>query len=260
MELQNIVFEVRDKTAWIKVDRPKFLNALNGTTFAELSYVLDKIEKDDKIVCVVITGAGEKAFVAGADLGEIANLGLKEALAYSKRGQHVFGRIEKLGKPVIAAINGLAIGGGLELALSCPLRIMSESAKVGLPELGLGGIPGFGGTQRLPRLVGKSRAVWYILTGEMIDASKAVEIGLVHKVVPAADLGEECTKLAGLLAQKSPMAMRLALQAINSGFEIDLEAGLTLEGALMTISRASSDAKEGLDAFFQKRKPEFTGD
>ncbi len=260
MELHNIIFEVRGNTAWIKVNRPSALNALSGATFAELSFVLDEIEKDDKVICAVITGEGDKAFVAGADLGEIQNVGLRGALAYSKRGQYVFGKIEKLGKPVIAAINGLALGGGLELALSCPLRVMSETAKAGLPEVGLGGLPGFGGTQRLPRVVGKSRAAWYIMTGEIIDASKAMEIGLVHKVVPAASLEEECTKLAGVLAQKSPMSMRLALQAINTGVEIDLEAGLTLEAALMTISKASSDAKEGLNAFFQKRKPEFTGD
>jgi enoyl-CoA hydratase len=260
MDLENVMFEVREGTAWVKVNRPKFFNTLNGATFAELAQVFDEIERDPNILCVVITGAGEKAFIAGADIEEIAKLGLKEAQAYAKRAHTLFGRIEKLGKPAIAAINGLAMGGGVELALACHLRIMSETAKLGLPELGLGGIPGFGGTQRLPRVIGKSRALWYILTGEMITAPKALEIGLVHKVVPAASLDEECLKLTQTLVQKSPMSVRLVLQAINASTEIDLENGLVLEAALMTISTASDDKKEGLRAFFEKRPPKFSGD
>jgi enoyl-CoA hydratase len=260
MEFKNIIFEVRDRVAWTIINRPKVLNALNIDTLEEISSSLDEVEKDGNIVAAVITGAGEKAFVAGADIEEIAKLGLKESMAYSKRGQGVFNKIERLGKPVVAAINGLALGGGFELALACTLRVMSETAKLGFPELGLGGIPGFGGTQRLPRLIGKSRAFWYILTGEMIEASKALEIGLVHKVVPQANLENECKKLAQILSKKSPIAMRLALQLIHSGIEMDLEEGLGLEAALMTIASVSNDKKEGINAFFQKREPKFTGD
>jgi len=259
MTFQNILFEEKDGVAWITVNRPNVLNALNTATLEEIASSLDEIEKGESILVAIIKGAGEKAFVAGADLEEISKLGLKDSLAYSKRGQRVFSKIEKVGKPVIAAINGLALGGGLELALACTLRVMSETAKLGFPELGLGAIPGFGGTQRLPRLIGKSRALWYITTGEMIDASKALEIGLVHKVVPQAHLGEECSKIAQTLARKSPLAMRLALQAVHSGTEIHQEDGFTLESAMMTIASLSNDKKEGVSAFLQKRPPKFTG-
>jgi enoyl-CoA hydratase len=260
MAFQNIIFEIEHGVAWITINRPHLMNALNSSTLTELAASLDEIEKDENILVAVIGGAGEKAFVAGADLEEISKLGLRSSLAYSKRGQGVFSKIEKVGKPVIAAINGLALGGGLELALACTLRVMSEGAKLGFPELGLGGIPGFGGTQRLPRLIGKSRALWYITTGEMIDATKALEIGLVHKVVPQAGLKEECKKIAQNLIKKSPLAMRLALYAIHSGMEIDLEEGLILESALMTVASLSNDKKEGINAFSQKRPPKFTGD
>lgn len=260
MEFQNIMYEVKEGLAWITINRPSVMNALNTATLEELNCAVDEVEKDGNILVAIIRGTGEKAFVAGADIEEISKLDLKGSFAYSKRGQGVFSKIERLGKPVLAAINGLALGGGAELALACTLRVMSETAKLGFPELGLGGIPGFGGTQRLPRLIGKSRSLWYIMMGEMIDASKALEIGLVHKVVPAAGLEEECKKIAHLLAKKSPLAMRLALQAIHAGMEIGQEEGFLLESNLMTIASLSNDKKEGINAFFQKRPPKFTGD
>jgi len=260
MEYQNIIYEVKDKVSWITINRPNVLNALNSATLEEISSSIDNFEKDENTLVAIITGMGEKAFVAGADIEEISKLGLKDSLLFSKKGQSIFSKIEKVGKPVIAAINGFALGGGFELALACSHRIMAETARLGFPELGLGAIPGFGGTQRLPRLIGKSRALWYITTGEMIEASKALEMGLVHKVVPQASLKEECQKLAQTLMSKSPIAMRLALQAIHSGIEIDLENGFALESALMTITSLSNDKKEGISAFFQKRPPKFTGD
>ncbi len=259
MTFKNIVFEVKDKTAWITLNRPEVLNALNTATLDEIDSALDEIEKNDNIWVGIFIGAGDKAFAAGADLGEISKLTLTGALAYSRTGHRIFGKIEKLGKPFIAGINGLALGGGLELALACNLRLMSEKAKVGFPELGLGGIPGLGGTQRLPRTIGKSKATWYILTGENIDATSALAMGLVHKVVAPESIIEECEKLANLLCQKSPIAMKLALQAINSGNEIDLENGLDLEAVLMTLASLTEDSKAGIEAIMNKQKPVFTG-
>jgi len=260
MEFRNVILETREEVAWITINRPNVMNALNVATFEELGQAMGEIEKASDVLAVVIRGAGEKAFVVGADIEEISKLGLKDSLVYSRRGQGVFNQIERLGKPVVAAINGLALGGGLELALACTLRVMSEGAKLGFPELSLGGIPGLGGTQRLPRLIGKSRALWYMTTGEMMDAAKALEIGLVHKVVSQATLEEECKKLSQILTQKSPLAMRLALQAIHSGMDVSQEDGFILESASMAITSLSNDKKEGISAFFQKRRPKFTGD
>jgi len=260
MEFRNVILETREEVAWITINRPNVMNALNVATFEELGQAMGEIEKASDVLAVVIRGAGEKAFVVGADIEEISKLGLKDSLVYSRRGQGVFNQIERLGKPVVAAINGLALGGGLELALACTLRVMSEGAKLGFPELSLGGIPGLGGTQRLPRLIGKSRALWYMTTGEMMDAAKALEIGLVHKVVSQATLEEECKKLSQILTQKSPLAMRLALQAIHSGMDVSQEDGFILESTSMAITSLSNDKKEGISAFFQKRRPKFTGD
>jgi enoyl-CoA hydratase len=260
MEFRNVILEAKEGVAWVTINRPNAMNALNVATFEELGQVMGEMEKAPDVLVVIIRGAGEKAFVAGADIEEVSKLGLKDSLVYSRRGQGVFTQIERLGKPVIAAINGLALGGGLELALACTLRVMSEGAKLGFPELSLGGLPGLGGTQRLPRLIGKSRALWYVTTGEMIDAAKALEMGLVHKVVPLATLEEECKKLAQTLAKKSPLAMRLALQAIHSGMEVSQEEGFILEAASMAITSLSNDKKEGISAFFEKRPPKFTGD
>jgi enoyl-CoA hydratase len=255
----NILFEVKEKVAWITLNRPKVLNAMNTATLFEMESALGEIEKDENIWVGVITGSGEKAFTVGADFEELKDLDLSGALAYSRSGHRVFSKIEKINKPVIAGINGLAIGGGFELALACPLRIMSEKAGLYLPELALGGIPGLGGTQRLPRIIGRSLALWYILTGERINADAALKMGLVHKVVAPVSVVEECEKLTGVLCQKSPLAMRLALQAVNSGIEVDLENGLELEAALMTVATASQDAKEGIEAAMNKRPPAFKG-
>jgi len=259
MTFENIILEMKEKAAWITINRPKALNALNIATLSELETALDEIEKNEDIWVGVITGSGDKAFGAGADLNELSKLSLTNALAYSKMGHRIFGKIERMGKPFIAGINGMALGGGFELALACTLRIMSQQAKLSFPELSLGGLPGFGGTQRLPRVIGKSRALWYLLTGERIDADSALKMGLVHKVVAPEAVQEECDKLAGLLCQKSPVSVRLALQAVNSGSEIDLENGLDLEAALMTIAMLTEDAKEGIDAVLGKRRPSFRG-
>jgi len=259
MEFENIVLEKKDKVGWITLNRPKALNVLNLSTLSELENALSDLERDEDIWVGVIMGAGEKAFCAGADVKELGKLDLIGNLTFSKTCHRVFGRIEKMGKPFIAGINGLAFGGGLELALACPLRVMAENAELGLPELGLGVIPGAGGTQRLPRLIGRSRALWYILTGERINASVALSIGLVHRVVAPDSVRQECESLAQLLCQKSPLAMRLALQAINSGSEVDLENALELESALVGIATMSEDAKEGIEALLNKRPPRFKG-
>lgn len=255
MEYQNILLEIKDRAAWITVNRPYALNALNTPTILDLDSCLDEVEGNEKIRVVTITGAGEKAFVSGADLNEIREFGVKKAIAYSKRGHRMIDRIEKMRKPVIAAINGFALGGGCELALACTFRIMSENAKLGLPEILIGALPGLGGTQRLPRLIGKSRALWYTLTGETIDAKTALEIGLVNKVVSPKNMEKECWKLIDTLVQKSPLGISLMLRAINSGIEMDLERGLELESAFMAILAATDDPKEGIKAFFEREHP-----
>ncbi len=255
----NILFEVKEKVAWLTLNRPQALNAMNVATLMEMESALGEIEKDENIWVGVITGAGEKAFTVGADFQDLKNLDLGGALAYSRTGHRIFSKIEKIAKPIIAGINGMAIGGGFELALACTLRVMSQTATLYLPELAMGGIPGLGGTQRLPRLIGRSQALWYILTGERINAEAALKMGIVHRVAAPESVKDECEKVAGILCQKSPMAMRLALQAVNSGIEIDLENGLELEAALMTIVSVSQDAKEGIEAALSKRPPVFKG-
>ena len=259
MAFQNITLEKKEKIGWITINRPEALNVLSMTTLLELESALDEIEKDEKVWVGVLTGSGEKAFCAGADLKEMGKLDAMWNMGYSKTCHRVFGKIEKMGKAFICGINGLAMGAGFEVAMACPLRIMSEKAFLTLPELGLAAMPGAGGTQRLARLMGKSRALWYILTGERIDSGTALNTGLVHKVVAPDMVQSECEKLANLLCQKSPLAIRLALQAINSGSEIDLENGLELETALMTIITASDDAREGIQAMQNKRPPNYTG-
>ncbi len=259
MELRNLIYEEREGIGIITINRPDKLNALNRELLRELRELLEEIRRDEKIQVVILTGSGQKAFAAGADISEIAELGLNTGLAFSKEAQSVTNAIEELGKPVIGGINGLALGGGFELALACHLRIFSESAKVGLPEVGLGAIPGMGGTQRLPRVIGKSRALWYILTGEMIDAETARQMGLANRVVPSDKLMDSCMELAQTILKKGPLAVGLALQAVNSALEIGQNQGLVLEGALMTLACASEDKNEGIKAFLEKRKPVFKG-
>jgi enoyl-CoA hydratase len=228
MELKYLLYEEREGIGIITINRPDKLNALNKELLGELRGLIERVKSNGQIKVVILTGSGEKAFAAGADIGEIAELGLTNAFAFSRDLHQVTNVIEDLGKPVIGGINGLALGGGFELALACHLRIFSENAKVGLPEVGLGAIPGMGGTQRLPRIIGKTRALWYILTGEMIDAESALRMGLVNKVVPPANLMEACLELAKTLLKKGPLAVSLALQAVHSGLEMGQTEGLIL--------------------------------
>jgi len=259
MGYKNVDYRIEDNIGILTVDRPKALNALNGQTIREIRSVLGDVKGNEAVRVLIITGSGEKAFVAGADIGEIKKLGLKDGFDFLRTGHQMNHDIETLGIPTIAAINGLALGGGCELALSCSLRVVSEKAKLGLPELGLGVIPGYGGTQRLARLIGKGQALWYLLTGDMIDADKAVEIGLANLMVKPEEIMEQSIKTAKKIAKKAPLAVKAALSAVKYGLETDLETGLVLEAALGNLAIASEDKNEGIAAFFEKRKPEFKG-
>lgn len=260
MGYENVKYVVENGIGILTVDRPKVLNALNNQTIREIRSVLDEVKKDQTVRALVITGSGEKAFVAGADIGEIKDLGLKDGFDSMRAGHQMNFDIETLGIPTIAAVNGLALGGGCELAMSCTLRIVSENAKLGLPELGLGVMPGYGGTQRLARLIGKGRALWYLLTGEMIDAAKAVDIGLANLMVKPDELMGKSIEVARKIATKAPLAVKMALIAVKYGVETDLETGLILEAALANVAIGSKDKSEGIAAFFEKRKPEYKGE
>src|SRR5712691_6216364 len=257
MTYQTLLFDLRDGVAFITINRPDKLNALNDQVMAELADVAQRLATDDDIRGAILTGAGPKAFVAGADIGDLAKQGPFDGKARALRGQAVLRRLETCGKPVIAAINGYALGGGCELAMACHLRIASETAKFGQPEVKLGIAPGYGGTQRLPRLVGKGVALQLILTGDMIDAQEAYRIGLVNQVVPAGDLLATAEKtLRGILAM-GPLAVRLALEAVDQGLEMTLDEGLLLEANHFGLLAATEDMKEGLAAFLEKRPPRF---
>jgi len=245
--------------ATITIHRPDKLNALDAAAIDELRRVLLDVRQDASVRAVVITGSGSKAFVAGADIGELAALDPIAARAMAARGQHVFDLVEQLGKPVIAAVNGYALGGGCELVLACTLRIASDAAKFGQPEINLGLIPGYGGTQRLPRLVGKGRALDLLLRGSTIDAQEALRIGLVDRVVPAGELMTSAETLADELATKAPQAVRAILEAVNRGLDLPLADGLRHEAALFGLVAATADMKEGTRAFLDKRAPVFTG-
>ncbi|MBI4296864.1 MAG: enoyl-CoA hydratase/isomerase family protein [Chloroflexi bacterium] len=259
LNINDITFEKRGKVGWITINRPDAANVLNSATVLALEQAVDDVKKSPDLFVGVIIGAGDRFFSAGADLKELGKLDVVWNTEYCKTCHRVFSKIESMGKPFIVGINGVAMGAGLELALAGTLRVMSEKAYLALPEVGLGVIPGAGGTQRLPRLIGKSRATWYILTGERITAEVAAHTGLVHKVAPADQVQAECEKLAATLSGKSPYAMALVLQAINGGSEIDLADGLALETALMGLATASEDAKEGIQAVANKRPPNFKG-
>jgi len=260
MGYENVDYRIEDNIGILTVDRPKALNALDTQTIREIRSVLGEVKENDAVRVLVITGSGEKAFVAGADIGEINELGLKDGFDFLRTGHQMNRDIETLGKPVIAAINGLALGGGCELAMSCTVRVVSETARLGLPELGLGVIPGYGGTQRLPRLIGKGPALWYLLSGDMIDASKAVDLGLASLIVKPGELMEKVTAVAEKIASKAPLAVKMAMCAVNYGTGVDLETGLVLESALANVTIASEDKKEGIGAFLEKRKPEYKGE
>src|SRR5216110_2058821 len=259
MSYDTLLFETRDAVAFITINRPDKLNALNDQVVDELSHAAERVATEDGIKGAILTGAGSKAFVAGADIGDLAKQGPFDGKARALRGQAMLRRFETCGKPIIAAVNGYALGGGCELAMACHLRIASENAKFGQPEVKLGIAPGYGGTQRLPRLVGKGVALQLILTGEMIDAQEAHRIGLVNKVVPAADLLAESEKvLRGILAM-GPLAVRLSIEAIDTGLEMTLDEGLLLEANHFGLLAATEDMKEGLTAFLEKRPPRFRG-
>ena len=259
MSFENLLYEVRDRIAFITINRPDKLNALNRRTVQELDRAIADAGADAGVLAVVLTGSGPKAFVAGADITELAQqtpLGGKD---YSIYGQEVLSRIESLGKVVIAAVNGFALGGGCELALACTLRVASQNARLGLPEVSLGIIPGFGGTQRLARLVGKGRALELILSGEMIDAQEAHRIGLVNRVVAEGQAVAEAEKLARTIMTRGPVAVRMAIEVVNEGLEMPLEEGLFLEATLFGLVVTTEDFKEGTRAFIEKRKATFTG-
>lgn len=255
MEYQNLEISKENKIAVVRIERPKALNALNKQSIEELSHVFGELEKDSEIRVIILTGGGEKAFVAGADIKEFQNFNSQEGENLAQIGQDIlFDKIENLKKPVIAAVNGFALGGGLELAMACHFRIASENAKLGLPEVTLGLIPGYGGTQRLPKLIGKGRAMQAIMTAEMFSADKAQQIGLVNEVVPLADLVSHAKKIASKIAANSPKAISKAIEAINlhdsqKGFENEIKSF----GYLFD----QEDFKEGTAAFIEKRKPEF---
>lgn len=259
MPFQTLAFDVHDRVATIRVNRPDKLNALNDETIAELDEAFALVERRDDIAGVLLTGAGTKAFVAGADIAELSTQGATDGRARAVRGQAAFSRIERCPKPVIAAVNGFALGGGCELAMACHIRIASDTAKLGQPELKLGITPGYGGTQRLARLVGKGRALQLLLTAEMIDAAEAYRIGLVNKVVPAADLLAEAERMLRQIIAFGPVAVALCIEAVNRGADVPLDQGLELEASYFGLLSATEDMREGMRAFLEKRPAQFTG-
>jgi enoyl-CoA hydratase len=259
MAYENIVVEKKDGVGYVTIDRPKVLNALSIATVEELLEAFEELKTDDTVKVVILTGAGEKSFVAGADISEFRTLSPDGARDYAKRGQKLLTLMENLGKPVIGAINGFALGGGCEIAMACTFRIASDNAKLGQPEVNLGLIPGFGGTQRLPRLVGKGRAMEMILSGDPIDAETAERWGLINRVVSQTELMEACEKIAKTIALKAPIAIKYCLEGVNSGMNLTLEEGQVLESSLFGLVFATEDYKEGTSAFLEKRKPDFKG-
>jgi enoyl-CoA hydratase len=259
MSYETLIFDVRDGVAFVTVNRPDKLNALNDQVMADFRDVVEEIATDAEIRGALITGAGPKAFIAGADIGDLAKQGPFDGKARALRGQAVLRRLETCGKPVVAAVNGFALGGGCELAMACHVRVASENAKFGQPEVKLGIIPGYAGTQRLPRLVGKGRALQLILSGELIDAQEAYRIGLVNKVVPADRLMAESEQLLRGILAMGPLAVRLAIEAIDQGLEMTLDEGSLFEANLFGLLASSQDMKEGLSAFLEKRPAKFTG-
>jgi enoyl-CoA hydratase len=259
MAFENILIERDEATAIVTINRPKVLNALNTRTLDELRRAILEIKQDESVRVVILTGAGERSFVAGADINELAVQTPTSGREHALAGQHVFDLIESLGKPVIAAINGFALGGGCELAMACTLRLAADSARLGQPEIALGLIPGYAGTQRLPRLVGKGKAMEMILTGAPIAADEAQRIGLVNRVVPAADLMTEARKLAGQLAKSAPIAMRYIINAVNKGVEIPFAEACQYEATLFGLVASTDDMKEGTAAFLEKRAAVFKG-
>jgi enoyl-CoA hydratase len=259
MAYQTLLVETSERICTVTINRPDKLNALNAGAKAELKDLFESLTSDPEVDVVILTGAGEKAFVAGTDIAELTSLNTASGTQFAAGGQAVLSRIEGLGKPVIAAVNGYALGGGCELALACHIRIASENARFGQPEVNLGVIPGYGGTQRLPRLIGEGRAMEMILTGDHVDAHEALRIGLVNKVVPAAELMATSRALALKIVSKGQVAVRLSLQAVHASQETHLDDGIEMEAGLFGAACGSEDFVEGTRAFLEKRKPKFTG-
>ena len=259
MEFANLLFENQEGIGIVTLNRPKALNALNQATLEELNQLADLIAKDESVKVVIITGSGDKAFVAGADITQMQPMSAIEGRNFGKLGQAVFNKIENLPQPVIGAINGFALGGGCELAMACDIRIASEKAKFGQPEVTLGITPGFAGTQRLPRLVGKGRAKELLYTGDMIDAQEAYRIGLANKVVAAEELLPAAKAMAQKIASRASVAVQLCKAAVNEGLDTDLETGTAYEAEVFGLCFATADQKEGMAAFVEKRKPQFVG-
>jgi enoyl-CoA hydratase len=258
MNYKNLLLDINEHIALLTLNRPDKLNALNEETLLELQQAFNRLKDDENIFVVIITGSGEKAFVAGADISEINKLNMLDGKVFAEFGQSVFSMIEKFDKPVIAAVNGFALGGGCELALSCHIRLASENAKFGQPEVNLGIIPGYGGTQRLTRLINSGRAVEMILTADMIDANEALRIGLVNKVYPQSELQSKAYEMASKIASKGQQAVRLALKAVKVVDEVSSREGQNIEATLFALCCGTEDFKEGTQAFLEKRKPSFT--
>src|SRR5580658_8824606 len=259
LKLENVVYDKKGSIAYVTLNRPKVLNALNKATIKELRTAFEDARDDSDIRGVILTGAGEKAFAAGADIAEIANNTAVEAEEATRRGQALTDLIENLGKPVIAAVNGFALGGGCELVMACTIRVAGESAKFGHPEVKLGVMPGYGGTQRMPRLVGRGRALKLILSGEVIDAAEAYRIGLVDELVPDAHVIERAETVLKKIIANAPLSVKYSLEAVNKGMETSVAEGLPLEASLFAVCASTDDKKEGTSAFIEKRSPNFRG-
>jgi enoyl-CoA hydratase len=259
LKLENVVYDKEGPIAYVKLNRPKVMNALNKATINELRAAFEDARDDSAVHGVILTGTGEKAFAAGADIAEIANNTAVEAEEATRRGQALTDLIENLGKPVIAAVNGFALGGGCELAMACSIRIAGESAKFGQPEVKLGVMPGYGGTQRMPRLVGRGRALKLILSGEIIDAAEAYRIGLVDELEPDAHVVERAETVLKKIIANAPLSVKYALEAVNKGLETSVAEGLLIEASLFAVCASTDDKKEGTSAFLEKRAPKFQG-
>jgi enoyl-CoA hydratase len=259
LALANVLYEKKGAIAYVTVNRPKVLNALNTPTWKDLRTAFEDARDDTAVRGVILTGAGDKAFIAGADISELAHVAAFEAEQSSRFGQEVLDLIENLGKPVVAAINGFALGGGCETAMACTIRIAVDTAQFGQPEVKLGLVPGGGGTQRMPRLIGKGRALQLILSGEMISAQEAYRIGLVNEIVPAAGLVTRAEAILKKIASNAPIAVKFALEAANKGMETSQGEGLLLEASYFGLCAATEDKKEGTAAFLEKRPPQFRG-
>ena len=258
-QLETVLYEKKGRIAYVTLNRPKVLNALNRAAIADLRAAFEDARSDAAILGIILTGAGEKAFIAGADIGELAGVSAVEAAESTRRGQELMSFIESLGKPVIAALNGVALGAGCETAMACTIRIASTNAKFGQPEVKLGLIPGYGGTQRLARLVGKGVALQLILSGEIISAEEAYRIGLVNEVVEPGALVARAEELLTKICSNAPLAIRYSMEAVNLGLDGSLPEGLALEGKLFALCASTEDKKEGTAAFFEKRQAKFEG-